>query len=388
MKKIVVSAVIANKHRSAGAVWTSLSWTLGLRALGLDAYFIEQIAPEACVDDAGERCGFGESANVATFERTTAAFGLAGKASLVCSDGHETRGLSWPELLALADEAEAIVNISGHLELQTLLSRFRRKVYIDLDPGFTQIWQSSGIAGARLEGHDFYFTVGANIGRADCPIPTGGYDWRPIRQPALLDLWPAVPATSADRFTTIASWRGPYGPLEFNGQKLGVKAHEWRKFIDLPVRAPEQQFEIALDIHPADGKDLGLLRQHGWRVVDPQGVARDVPSMQRYMQQSSAEFSVAQGVYVGTNSGWVSDRTICYLASGRPALVQDTGFSRNYDCGVGLVPFTTLEEALAGAADIRRNYAEHCEVARQIAVREFAAENVLGRLVEQIDVTV
>ena len=386
MKKIVVASVIANKHRSAGAVWTSLSWALGLRSLGLDTYFVEQIGSESCVDSAGSRCAFADSANLAAFERAVAEFGLAGNAALILNGGAATHGLTWPELQTLAADAEAIVNISGHLEIAALFGRFRRKIYIDLDPGFTQIWEATGIAGARLEGHDFYFTVGENIGRADCRIPTSGYNWRPIRQPAFLDRWPAVPPESAGRFTTIASWRGPYGPLQFEGNTLGVKAHEWRKFIDLPQRVVDQRFEIALDIHPADGKDLDALQRHEWWIVDPQAVAPDVAAMQRYIQESSAEFSVAQGVYVGTNSGWVSDRTVCYLASGRPALVQDTGFSSNYECGLGLMPFRTLEEAVCGAESIARDYARHCVAARELATREFAAPKVLGSLLEQIGV--
>ena len=386
MKKIVVAAVIANKHRSAGAIWTSLSWTLGFRALGFDVYFIEQIAPESCVDGEGNRCAFQNSANLAAFARATAEFGLQGKAGLILANGDTTHGMRWSELLDLGTDAEAIINISGHLNAEALLRRFRRKVYVDLDPGFTQIWQATGISGARLEGHDFYFTVGENIGRPNCPVPTGEYQWRAIRQPAILDLWPSVEAAAGSRFTTIASWRGPYGPLEFGGRTLGVKAHEWRKVIALPARAPGQQFEVALDIHPADGKDLESLRRHGWQIVDPQTVAPDVSSMQRYIQQSAAEFSVAQGVYVGTNSGWISDRTVCYLASGRPALVQDTGFSSNLPCGLGLVPFRTLDEAVAGAENITRAYAEHCKAARELAEREFRSDKVLGDLLRQIGV--
>ena len=125
MKKIVVASVIANKHRSAGAIWTSLSWTLGFRALGFDAYHVEQIAPESCVDAAGNSCSFEASANVPAFDRAIRAFGLQDKAALICGSGENTRGLGWSELLRLADEAEAIINISGHLEAQPLLERFR-----------------------------------------------------------------------------------------------------------------------------------------------------------------------------------------------------------------------------------------------------------------------
>ena len=372
MKNIVVASVLANKHRSAGAIWTSLSWALGLRQLGFEVYFFEQI----------ERV---DPESLAVFSEVTERYGFGKTCSLMLASGDVAHGLGSRDVLRIAESAEALVNISGHIAIPALLKAFTRKIYIDLDPGFTQIWEATGVAGARLDGHDFHFTIGENIGRPDCLIPTCGRDWLPIRQPALLDLWPCVPPEESGRFTTIASWRGPYGPLEYGGLRLGVKAHEWRKFLDLPLRVAGE-FEVALDIHPADGKDLDALRQSGWRIVDPQSVAPDVTSMQRYIQSSSAEFSVAQGVYVATNSGWISDRTVCYLASGRPALVQDTGFSGNCTVGEGLVPFRTMEEAVASAADITRRHADHCAAAREIAERDFAAEKVLNRLIEQVGI--
>lgn len=385
MKSIFVAGVIANKHRSAGAIWTRLNWTLGLRQLGFEVFFVEQIAPEACVDSAGQPAAFAESANLATFRRVLDGCGLADHAALLCGDEHF--GIAPADLLARARAAEALINISGHLTDARLLQQFRRKVYIDLDPGFTQIWQATGVAGARLEGHDFHFTIGENIGQPDCAIPTNGLHWRPICQPVVLDLWPVTEAPARPRFTTIASWRGPYGPLEFGGQTLGVKAHEWRKFLELPQRCGTAcEFEIALDIHPADGKDLHALREHGWSVVAPSEVAGDLESVQRYVRESRAEFSVAQGVYVGTNSGWVSDRTVCYLATGRPTLVQQTGFSRSHPAEAGLVPFRTLDEAVAGAGTIIRDSEFHRHVAREIAERDFDSDKVLGRLVEQIRV--
>jgi hypothetical protein len=163
---------------------------------------------------------------------------------------------------------------------------------------------------------------------------------------------------------------------------LGLKVHEFRRFIDLPERS-DQRFEIALDIHPADGADREALERAGWRIVNPRAVAGDPDAFRAYVQGSGAEFSAAQGVYVHTQSGWFSDRTTRYLASGRPALVQDTGFSRTLPVGDGLVAFRTLEEAVAGAADIAERYAEHCEAARHIAEEHFDAVGVLARFCDQ-----
>ncbi|CAA9295137.1 MAG: hypothetical protein AVDCRST_MAG93-4199 [uncultured Chloroflexia bacterium] len=141
-----------------------------------------------------------------------------------------------------------------------------------------------------------------------------------------------------------------------------------------------------MDIHPAEEEDLRLLNRYGWRLVDPRVVAPNPDAFRRYVRSSGAEFSVAQGVYVQTGSGWFSDRTVRYLASGKPALVQDTGFSRNYPVGEGLVAFSTPEEAIAGARRIGRDYEEHCRVARALAEEYFDSDRVLGHFVEEAGV--
>jgi hypothetical protein len=297
-------------------------------------------------------------------------------------DGHGGAivGLSYGVVVDLARSADLLVNLSGHLT-QPLLGLFRRKAYVDLDPGFTQLWQASGNDGARLAGHDVYFTIGENVGTTACPIPTGGVRWHPIRPPLVLERWPVAPATSPERFTTVASWRGPFGPLQLGGNTLGLKVHEFRRFLDVPRRAP-QRFEIALDVHPADAADVEALRQHGWTVVDPQARVPDPMAFRSYVQGSAAEFSAAQGVYVATNSGWFSDRTAAYLASGKPALVQDTGISRNYPTGDGLVTFRTLAEALAGVEDVSSRYGRHCRAARSLAEEYFDSDKVLARFLD------
>jgi hypothetical protein len=257
------------------------------------------------------------------------------------------------------------------------------RVYIDLDPGYTQFWHATGNPGPRLEGHNSFYTVGENIGRPHCSIPTAGIRWRPIRQPVVLHYWPECTPGDPLQFSTIASWRGPYGPARYAGTTYGLKAHEFRKFIELPRRVAHQ-FELALDIHPADQRDLVALRSNGWRVVSPEVVAFGPVAFRQYVQASGAEFSVAQGIYVETESGWFSDRTVRYLASGRPALVQDTGFSRNYPLGEGLVAFRTLEEAVTGARQIAGDYKNHCRAARAIAENYFDSDRVLGQLVDEV----
>jgi hypothetical protein len=188
-------------------------------------------------------------------------------------------------------------------------------------------------------------------------------------------------AHAAERFTTVTSWRGPYGRVAHAGRTFGLKAHEFRRIIELPQRAPHT-FELAVAIDAADEPDLMRLRQHGWRIVDPRHVAADPAMFRRYVQGSDAEFSVAQGVYADTGSGWFSDRTVRYLASGKPALVQDTGFGRTYPVGEGLVAFRTLDEAVAGAAHIAQDYGKHCRAARALAEEYFDSTTVLRDFIE------
>lgn len=386
MTLVLVSGAIANKYRNGGAAWTRLSWTLGFKRLGFQVHFLEQLDPGSCVDASGAITNFEDSLNLQYFQQVVEQFSLTDSAALVYGDGEKTWGMSYGEVLDLADGADLLVNISGHLRIAPLIHRLRRKVYIDLDPGFTQFWAASGNPGLNLSGHDWHFTIGENIGTPGCPIPTGGYRWRPTRQPVVLDLWPVAHDACRGRFTTVASWRGPYGRVEYGGKTFGLKVHEFRKFVQMPRKAPGV-FEIALDIHPADRRDLRWLRRHGWQIVNPEVVVPDPVAFRGYVQGSSAEFSVAQGIYVETQSGWVSDRTVRYLASGRPALVQDTGFSRNYQVGHGLVPFRTLKGAVSGAAEIMRDYESQCRAARALAEELFDSDKVLGRLIEEVGVT-
>jgi hypothetical protein len=366
---VVVAGALANKAGSAGEAWVRMSWVRGLKQLGLDVRFVEELGAEE-VDPAGVRW----------FRDVTTRFELGGSATLLHA-GNAIVGPGLAELATIAPEA-TLVNVSGHLQIPRLMRAFRRRVMIDIDPGFTQFWHAEGLAGANVAGHDVYFTIGERIGTRECSIPTAGIEWHHVRPPVVLEDWPVVERDTLDRFTTIANWRGGFGPIEHGGRTYGLKVHEFRKLIELPRRS-RASFEIALDIHPADSADLEALRRNGWRLVDPRAVAGDPDAFRAYVQSSGAEFSVAQGIYVDTNSGWFSDRTTRYLASGRPALVQDTGFGSSLTVGDGLVAFGTLSEAVAGAADIAARYAEHCDAARRIAEEHFDARRVLARFCDK-----
>lgn len=384
---VVVSGALANKPGNGGEAWVRMSWVRGLRRLGFDVWFIEQVDRDFL--GAGSS-GDTEPAPMSFFNDVVRRFGLEDRCALIDEHGETIVGPRRADLEEIAHDASLLVNISGHLSVSWLFDRFRRRAYIDLDPGFTQFWHLSDFEAARLGGHDRFFTVGLNVGRDSCDIPVAGIAWHPMPPPVVLEDWPVRNQGSngsnggSRAFTTVASWRGSFGSIEHDGRRFGAKAHEFRKFRELP-RHVGTELEIALDIHPGDQRDLVALRDRGWRVVDPCSVASTPDAYRRYIQTSGAEFSVAQGIYVETECGWFSDRTTCYLASGKPALVQDTGFARHYLVRRGLVGFRTLEEAVDGAERITADYDAHCRAARRFAEAHLDSDIVLSRFVERME---
>lgn len=385
MTTVLVSGAIANKHARGGSIWVRASWADALRDAGFDVVFVEQIDERDCVDAAGAPARFEDSANVAAFEAAMGEFTLTG--ALVCP-GEQVRvagGLGLDELLQRAGDAALLVNLGGHLRWEPLLRRPAMRAFVDLDPGFTQIWHAEG-RDVGLAGHELHFSVGLNVGTPACELPAGGLHWRPIRQPVTLRRWRAAPGETCGGFTTVASWRGAYGPASWGGRGYGVKAHEFRRFLAISEQVPEARFEVALDIHPGDRADIDRLRAHGWSLRDPAALAapRD---FRRYVRSSGAEFSPAQNIYVDTNSGWFSDRTVRYLACGRPALVQDTGFSEHLPTGAGLLAFRTAEEAVAGARELLGDYARHRAAARSIATEYFDGPRAIAPLLAAAGLT-
>jgi hypothetical protein len=341
---VAVAGALAAKVGNGGEAWVRLSYALGFRRLGHDVCLIEEAQ-----DASREALDYAES--------VADRFGL-----------HYVPA-------EVAEPGDLLVNISGNVRSGTVRRRFHRTAFVDIDPGFTQFWHERRIG--AIPPHDVYFTIAANIGASGCPIPTCGIDWRPTRPPVVLDEWPVADG-GFDRFTTVSTWRSPFGPIE----PYGLKHHQWRAFLDLPAKTG-LSFEAALAIDPADSADRDALENHGWRLVDP-AVAAEPEGFREYVSGSGAEFSVAQGIYVETRSGWLSDRTTRYLASGRPALVQDTGFTRTLPAGEGVVAFRTPDEAAAGARSITEDYERHARAARAVAEEHFDSDRVLEAMLAQV----
>jgi len=380
---VLVGASIAWTYNRGGSAWTRLSWILGLERLGVEVFVVDEIDLERCTFRVGDEHVYENALNVGWFDAIVERFGLSGRAALIGQDGQALRGPCLADLQEVASSADALVNLAGDLRHGEIKNRVRRRILVDTDPGLTQFWLAAGRAAPRVVDHDLYFTVGENIGLQECSIPSAGIDWRHVRQPVLLDEWPVCETPSPWRFTTVAKWRGigPHGKLANAGVKASDKGDEFLEFSQVAPLTGER-FEVAVD-DAADPGETGALVRAGWTVRSAQRVTADTDSFRCYVQGSGAEFSVAKGAYVDTRSGWFSDRTTRYLASGRPALVQDTGFDRTIPVGDGVIAFRSVEDAVAGAQSIAANYGHHARSARQIAEQYFAAGPVLGRFLDE-----
>jgi hypothetical protein len=364
---VVIAAALAQRPGAGGHTWFALQYLLGFRALGWEVTLVDRLEPGM------PRQGLDYLA--AEMERC----GLDGEWSVLLPEG-ESAGLSREEVERRLAASDFLLNVMGYLDDEELLGQAPLRVFLDVDPGFGQMWRQLGLADP-FAGHDRFVSVGLELGSAGCGVPDCGLEWIPTLPPVALEHWPAVAGGSG--FTSVATWRGPYGPVEYEGHTYGLRVHEFRRFLSLPERV-DAELELALSIDPADAADLERLRGAGWKLSDPVAAAADPASYRRFIQASAAEFTVAKAMYVETRSGWFSDRSACYLASGKPVVAQETGFGRHLPTGEGLLSFTTLEEAVAAVEEVRGNHGRQARAAREIAAEHFGAERVLGRLVEQL----
>jgi hypothetical protein len=368
---IVIGAALAHRVGYGGHAWALLQYVFGFRELGFDVTVVDRLEPEM-LGATSEEAALGYLRGL--LDEDGISYCVLG------ADGSSLDGLSREEALAKTMDARFLFNVMGFVRDPELLAAARQRVFLDIDPGFGQVWRELGLADV-FEGHDAFVTVGRNIGQEGCGVPTCGLRWLTIPHPVVLNRCPVV--EGGDGFTSVGSWRGPYDRIEYQGRGLGLRVHEFRKFAGLPLRV-DVPFRVALEIDPSDESDLTLLQDGGWQLLDPRGVAFDPGAYLRFVQSSLAEFTVAKGIYVELQSGWLGDRTACYLASGKPALVQDTGLGPLYPLGEGLVSFSTLDEAVAGVETILDDYRTHAGAARRLAEAEFDARIVLSRLLEEL----
>jgi hypothetical protein len=365
----------------AGVTYQFLHYLIGLRRLGYDAYYVED-SGRWVYDPQINDLSPDVSGNLATVVPALEAHGFGERwAFRGRYPGGRCYGMSEDQLLRLYKEADAFLNVTGAQEIREEHLACPRRVYVESDPFASQVKVAKGDAGmiAALEAHDTHFSFGENLGAADCDVPVERFGWLPTRQPVVLDLWDGG-GTGGEAYTTITTWHNKGKDVGYRGDTYyWTKDREFVKFLDLPRRRGVP-FELAAGVE----EDVrSLLVGHGWRQVDSVGISRDAQRYRGYIQGSRGEFTVARDQYVRPNTGWFSDRSACYLAAGRPVITQETGFSKFLPPGRGLFGFRTMEDVLAAVDAIEADYAGHCRAAREIAAEYFAAEKVVGSLMER-----
>jgi len=363
-----------------GMAWSHLHYLLGLARLGHDVFFVEDSDDyPSCYDPETDITGTDPTYGLRFATRLFERVGLGDRWAY--HDAHTSRWLGpcADRILGLCATADLLLNIGGVNPMRPWLTGVPARALIDQDPAFTQIRHLTDPAARDLAmHHTAFFSFGENIGLSRSAIPGYGLPWWPTRHPIVLDDWPVTAGPERGRFTTVMLWQS-YPPREYCGVRYGLKSDSFGPYLDLPEKAGDI-FELAIGSPTAP---YALLRGKGWGVRDPRGPTRDPWTYQRYIQQSKAEFSVAKHGYVISRSGWFSERSAAYLASGRPVLVQETGFSDWLQTGSGVIPFSTSEEALAGIEQISSRYEFHCRAARAVAEEYFDTRRVLPDLIER-----
>lgn len=368
--KILLAGAFAGTPWQGGATSAVFQYFEGLTELGHDVLLVEQVK-EGALAPGGEA------------ERYVRSLSLRNdRFALLEASGARTIGASFEALRRFAGEADMLLNLSGVLREQRLLEAIELRAYLDLDPCFTQLWHLQG-HDVGLDLHTHFVTVGAAPGTNGSLTPSCGRDWIAMLPPVSLAHWPlALGSPTRDAFTSVGHWRS-YGAIEHEGVHYGQRAHSLRRLIDLPRRS-DVRFQLALGIHRDERTDIEALAASGWELVDPALVASTPARYREFVRSSKAEICVAKSGYVVSRSGWLSDRSVCYLASGRPVLAQDTGFAQRLPTGDGLLRFDTAEEAAAGAAEIEAHLQRHERAARALAEEHFDARKVLRSLLDRL----
>jgi hypothetical protein len=375
--RIVVTGLIGG-YPLGGMVWHYLQYVLGLVNLGHEVFYLEDSGrdPYDPVEATPSgRCAF----NVDYLNRVMSRFGMSERWAYRSRAHGSWFGMPDPVRSAVLDSADLLVNVSGSLEHPKEYRMVRRLAYVDTDPVFTQLKLARDHERfiARVNAHDVHFSFGECVAGT---MPPTGHVWRPTRQPILLQAWHRE-RSRRDVYTTVMSWTS-YKSETYRGCVYGHKDLEFMRFADIPRKVAPAVLEVASARGRTSPMPRDLLVDKGWQVVDPDAVCPDLDSYRDYIESSKGEWSVAKNAYVQARCGWFSERSACYLAAGRPVIVQDTGFSDVLPVGEGIVPFTTIDEAVSAIREVEGNYTRHAAAARAIAEECFDSSKVLARLIE------
>ncbi|MDO8432336.1 MAG: hypothetical protein Q7S58_07995 [Candidatus Binatus sp.] len=377
--KIVVLHLAA-RYPFAGVIWQLLHHLIGFRQLGLDVYYIEDHGAYVYDPNLGA-----PNADPTTVLKSLAAvldrYGFGDRWSFFDSVRNDYLGMPRERCVELLRDADAVINLCGATEPRDEHRKSRCLVMLETDPGVLQLElgrkMPSAVSFARA--HQLFFTYGYNIGAPDCLLPTGGIDWRPTRPPVALDEWrPGVGPAEPPRFTTVGTWQNRGNDFEIAGETYyWSKDVNFRKMLEVANRA-SQPIELASDL--TSGPDYDRALRGGFTFTPVVPMSLDIDGYRNYISASRGEFTVAKDIYVRPRTGWFSDRTVCYLAAGRPVVTQRTGFEKTIPTGIGLLGFDTADEAVDAIRIINSDYPRHARAAREIAAEYFDAAKLLDEI--------
>lgn len=363
-----------------GMVTSNLHYLVGLMQLGHEVYFVEDSDDYvSCYDPSIDEMTTDPSYGLKFAAHVFARIGLG--RNWAYYDAHTARWLGphADRMERICESADLVLNLCGVNPLRPWLMRTPVRVLVDEDPAFHQIRHLvDEQAHERARAHTHFFSFGENVARG-ASIPDDGFPWQPTRPPIVLDAWPRTPARPRGKFTTIMQWES-YPAREYDGRLYGMKSQSFRPYVDLPRRCGPV-LEIAISGLPPQVRDT--LLGNGWSLRPPMELSRDPWTYRAFIEWSKAEFSIAKHGFVVSHCGWFSERSACYLASGRPVVLEDTGFSDWLPCGTGVVAFSTPGEAAAAIEDVNTRYAAHCEAARSLAEEYFDSRRILADLLER-----
>lgn len=384
MPKRLVILGMMGRSPFGGQTWLYLNWIRAFAALGHDVWYVED-DPSWPYDPLSysptDDCQYAVRHVASCLERIGMKDKWAFRMALV---PNKCWGMSDNQLNDLYRNCDALLNIVGATDLREEHMAAPLRIYVQTDPVTAELRLANGDrhTAAAFAAHHMIFTYGENYGAADCNVPLNGIAYHKTRQPIDLELWPMTYDPACRYFTTIGNYRQEGSDVDYNGETYRWSKHyEWEKFIDLPRRT-SQEFELAMNF--IDKNDQRLVEENGWRICSPYEMSLDIfGAYQQYFRGSRAEFTVAKDQNVRLRSGWFSERDVCYLASGKPVISQDTGFSNMLPVGRGLFGFTCKDEVLSAIDAINRDYEGHCRAARELADEYFAAPKIARRLLTE-----
>lgn len=385
-KKKIILLGMMSRHPVAGMVWLTMQYVIGLHRLGYDVYYVEAhgATPKFFMENDNDGLERAATFIAGVMDR----FGLGSRWAYQALDGErKLYGLSESQLAALYHSADLILNLHGGTTPLPEYMAADRLVYIGTDPVDREIevYHNNQETIDLLASHRVHFTWGENYGNSDCRVPVAAhFNFKPTRQPIVLDFWQNHDGVASGCFTTIGSWRQLWREIKFQNEVYHWSKHfEFLKFIDLPGRT-SQRFELALGGYLREDKEM--LLQKGWLVCDALAFTLDLDAYTHYITASRGEFTVAKDQNVRLRSGWFSDRSASYLAAGRPVITQETGFSNILPTGEGLFAFSTMDEILQALDAVSSDYERHSKAAREIAQNYFSYDIVLPRLLAEAGV--